>query len=176
MDTLQILIVNYLDYCQNQKRLDSKTLKAYRIDIGQFADAICVSNISDIDVHVLEKYIASLRRKYQSKTVKRKLASLKALFHYFEYRDLLDQNPFNKMHIKFHEPVILPKVIPLHTIEDLLSIIYKQHSNAKTEYQKKNALRDASVIELLFAAGIRLSELCSLKREDVNLYDQKILI
>ncbi len=176
MDTLQILIEDYLEYCQNQKRLDSKTLKAYRIDLRQFVDEIRVSHIDEIDVHVLENYIASLHQKYKAKTVKRKLASIKALFHYFEYRDLLDKNPFNKMHIKFREPVILPKVIPLHIIEDLLSIIYRQQTQAKTEYQRKNALRDAAVIELLFATGIRISELCSLRKEDINLFDQNILI
>lgn len=176
METLQTLTENYLEYCQNQKRLDSKTLKAYRIDIRQFANEIRVSQISEIDIELLENYIASLHHKYKAKTVKRKLASIKALFHYFEYRDLLDKNPFNKMHIKFREPVILPKVIPLHTIEDLLSIIYKQQKNARTEYQKKNALRDAAVIELLFATGIRISELCSLKKEDINFIDRNILI
>lgn len=176
MDTLQRLTENYLEYCQNQKRLDRKTLKAYRIDIRQFANEIRISQISEIDVGILENYIASLHHKYKAKTVKRKLASIKALFHYFEYRDLLDKNPFNKMHIKFREPVTLPKVIPLHTIELLLSTIYKQQKNARTEYQRKNALRDAAVIELLFATGIRISELCSLKKEDINLIDRSILI
>lgn len=80
------------------------------------------------------------------------------------------------MHLKFREPVILPKTIPLHTVETLLSTIYKQRTDAGTDYQRKNALRDAAVIELLFATGIRISELCSLKTEDVNLYDRTILI
>lgn len=64
----------------------------------------------------------------------------------------------------------------LNTVEILLSTIYKQCSDAKTDYQKKHALRDAAVIELLFATGIRISELCSLKMNDINLYDGTILI
>lgn len=47
---------------------------------------------------------------------------------------------------------------------------------AKTAYQKKNALRDIAVIELLFATGMRISELCSLNVSDINLYDRTILI
>ena len=70
----------------------------------------------------------------------------------------------------------MPKTIPLNTVEILLSTIYKQCSDAKTDYQKKHALRDAAVIELLFATGIRISELCSLKMNDINLYDGTILI
>lgn len=176
MNDLQALIDSYLDYCANQKRLDSKTLKAYRIDLEQFVTSISVSQVSEIDVAVLENYISSLHHKYKAKTVKRKLASLKALFHYFEYRDILDKNPFNKIHLKFREPITLPRVIPLHTIEALLSAIYRQCSEAPTLYQQKNALRDAAVIEMLFATGIRISELCSLRKEDINLQEQSILI
>ena len=70
----------------------------------------------------------------------------------------------------------MPKTIPLNTVEILLSTIYKQCSDAKTDYKKKHSLRDAAVIELLFATGIRISELCSLKMNDINLYDGTILI
>ncbi len=176
MNDLQTLIDNYLYYCKNQKRLDQKTLKAYRIDLCQFMESISVSHVSNIDVPVLENYISSLHSKYKAKTVKRKLASVKALFHYFEYRNIFDKNPFNKIQLKFREPATLPRVIPLHTIETLLSVIYRQCDEAPTKYQQKNALRDAAVIELLFATGIRISELCSLKKDDINLQDQCILI
>lgn len=176
MNNLQTLIENYLEYCTQQKRLDAKTLKAYRIDLRQFAEQIACVNVSNITSHILEDYIAKLHQKYKPKTAKRKIASLKALFHYFEYREISVVNPFNKIQVKFREPVILPKTIPLHTVEVFLSTIYKQRTNAKTDYQRKNALRDAAVIELLFATGIRISELCSLKIKDIDLDDRTILI
>lgn len=176
MNNLQTHLKNYLEYCQYQKRLDSKTLKAYRIDLTQFSTQILVNNISLITSDILENFIANLHQQYKPKTVKRKIASLKTFFHYLEYKDLIKQNPFHKIEIKFREPVILPKTIPLHTIESLLSTIYNQHKNAKTAYQRKNALRDAAVIEMLFTTGIRISELCSLKVNNVNLQDRSILI
>ncbi len=176
MDDLQTLIENYLEYCDDQKRLDSKTLKAYRIDLRQFSQQISCIHISDITPSILEEYIANLHQNYKPKTVKRKLASVKALLHHLEYKELLDRNPFNKIQIKFREPIILPKTIPLHTIEVFLTTIYKQQTCAPTDYQRKNALRDAAVIELLFATGIRISELCSLSTNDVNLYDGTIRI
>lgn len=46
MNNLQLEIQNYLNYCQNQKRLDEKTLKAYRIDLRQFHTAVPIQNIS----------------------------------------------------------------------------------------------------------------------------------
>ena len=176
MNNLQALIENYLKYCSTQKRLDEKTLKAYRIDLRQFLEQTSAFDIADITPEVLEAYIGELHKKYKPKTVKRKFASLKALFHYLEYKEIILQNPFNKIQVRFREPVILPKTIPLHTVETLLTTIYRQRSNAKTDYQKRNALRDAAVAELLFATGMRISELCTLKNADVNLYDGTILI
>ena len=176
MDNLQTLTHSYLEHCQNQKRLDMKTLKAYRIDLSQFCNQCALSEIRQITPELLETFIAGLHQKYKPKTVKRKIASLKAFFYYLEYKDLIDRNPFNKIQVKFREPVIFPKTIPLHTVEIFLSTIYGKQANAKTEYQHKNALRDAAVIELLFATGMRISELCSLSVSDVNLFDRTILI
>ena len=176
METIKTCISNYLEYCTSQKCLDEKTLKAYRIDLRQFSDQISITNITEITSKTLEQYIARLHMQYKPKTVKRKIASVKALFHYMEYKDIIDHNPFSKILIHFREPVILPKTIPLHTVETFLSTIYKQRKNAQTSYQKRNALRDAAVAELLFATGMRISELCSLKTDDVNLYDGTILI
>lgn len=176
MNNLQILIDNYLAYCKNQKRLDKKTINAYRIDLRQFSQQNIVKTASDITSAMLEDYVATLHQKYKPKTVKRKIASLKALFHYLEYKEIITINPFNKIQLRFREPAILPKTIPLHTVETLLSSIYNRYYNAKTSYQRDCALRDAAVIELLFATGMRISELCSLKISDVNLYDRTILI
>ena len=176
MDTMQTIIEHYLDFCQYQKRLNTKTLKAYRIDLKQFSSQLAINSFSLITPNILESYISMLHRTYQPKTVKRKIASIKALFHYLEYKDIIPVNPFNKILIKFREPIILPKTIPLHTIETFLSVIYKQKETASTPFQKKCIIRDIAVIELLFATGIRISELCSLKPSNINLYEQNILI
>lgn len=176
MYSLDEQIENYLTYCREQKRLDSKTLKAYRIDLAQFSKHFPSLTASEITSAHLESYIAGLHQDFKPKTVKRKIASVKALFHYLEYREIIGKNPFNKIQIKFREPVILPKTIPLHSIEAILSTIYQQCENASTPYRRKNALRDAAVIEMLFATGIRISELCSLKAEDVSLPERTVLI
>lgn len=176
MNNMYQHIDNYLNYCSSQKKLDSKTLKAYRIDLTQFIKRNSETGPEEINQDTLETYIAFLNETYKPKTVKRKIASLKALFHYFEYKELIDQNPFNRIHVKFREPVILPKTIPLHTVEYLLKTIYDQQIRAKTPHQKRQALRDAAVCEMLFSTGIRISELCSLNDCDVNLRDGTILI
>lgn len=176
MNDIQSHINEYLDYCSQQKRLSKKTIKAYRIDLEQFLSHIPETPLKDISQDTLELYVSHMNENYQPKTVKRKIASLKAMFHYFEYKGLIAQNPFSKMQIRFREPVILPKTIPLHTVEYLLKAIYDLQTNAKTAWQRKKAIRDAAVCELLFATGMRISELCSLGVNDVNLQDGTILI
>lgn len=176
MHDLQTHLNNYLEYCQYQKKLDSKTLKAYRIDLTQFESYMPVDNISVITSGMLEDFIAGLHQKYKPRTVKRKIAAVKAFFHYLDYRELIDRNPFHRLEIRFREPVILPKTIPLYAMKTLLATVYGCRKTAKTPYQRRNALRDAAVLELLFGTGIRISELCSLRASDVNLYDKCILI
>lgn len=176
MNNLDAHIIDYLTHCEFQKRLDSKTLKAYQIDLRQFSEIIGTCDISAISSSILEAYISKLHQLYKPKTVKRKIASTKAFFHYLEYKEIITINPFNKIQIKFREPTILPKTIPLQTVESILSTIYAYRIQAPTIYQRQNALRDAAIIELLFATGIRISELCSLKTSDVNLVDRSLLI
>ncbi len=176
MNNLDKQINNYLEYCQYQRRLDDKSLKAYHIDLRQFSQQHMKTIITDITSDMLEKYITILNKTYKPKTVKRKIASIKAFFSYLEYKDYIEKNPFNKVKTKFREPIILPKTIPLYTVETFLATIYKQRKEANTIYQKRNALRDAAVIELLFATGLRISELCSLRKNDIDLFDQTVLV
>lgn len=176
MTTFETLIKEYLDFCQYQKRLDPKTLKAYRIDLRQFREQLSVSCVSQISIEMLEAFIGTLHGTFKPKTAKRKIASLKAFFHYLEYKDLIEANPFNKIHTRFREPITLPKVIPLHTIETFLATMYSQRERAADDGQKKKILRDIAVIEVLFSTGMRISELCSLRPGDVDLQDGVILI
>lgn len=176
MNNIELHINHYLEYCSLQKRLDNKTIKSYRTDLIQFTNYITETNLTSVTQDTLEQYISHLHQIYQPRTVKRKIASLKAVFHYFEYKELIVQNPFNKLQIKFREPVILPKIIPLQTVERLLKTIYNQQINAKTAHQRKDAIRDAAICELLFATGIRISELCFLNVNAINLQDGTILI
>lgn len=176
MNHLPNLIEYYLEYCKCQKCLDIKTLKSYGIDLRQFSECVSLTEITAVNSSTIESYIASLHTQYQPKTVKRKIASLKAFFHFLEYREIINQNPFNKIQVHFREPIKLPKTIPLQTLEVLLSTIYIQMQNARTIYQQRNALRDAAVVELLFSSGMRISELCALNLTDINLFDGSILI
>lgn len=93
-----------------------------------------------------------------------------------EYQELIDENPFAKLDIHFRKPKLLPKTIPFHSIQKFLSTLYKEKELAASEYQLRCSIRDIAVIELLFATGMRISELCSLKPSDIDLESKNILI
>lgn len=104
MGKLETLISSYLEYCEYHKNLDKKTLKAYSIDLRQFGNYILDSN-SDFSTKVsLSLYITETHKLYKPKTAKRKIASVKAFYHYLHYEEILDTNPFDKINIKFREP------------------------------------------------------------------------
>lgn len=175
MITLNNYIYNYLEHCRYRKRLDTKTLKAYRIDLEQY-HSFCSKTPDCLSKEMIDNYITHLHKHYKSKTVKRKIASLKAFFRYLEYREIIQENPFSKLEIRFREAKLLPKTIPLHSIQSFLTTIYKQRDTAISEYQERCCIRDIAIIELLFATGMRISELCSLKPSDIDLKNNTILI
>lgn len=175
MNTLNDLITEYIEYCEYRKRLDSKTLKSYRSDLKQYA-LFCAGQTEYTSRITVDQFITELHKQYKPKTVKRKIASLKAFFHYMEYRELLSENPFAKLDIRFREAKLLPKTIPFHSIQTFLTTLYAQKELAESEYQLRCCIRDIAVIELLFATGVRISELCSLKPSDIDLTSNTVLI
>jgi len=175
MKITQKRIDTYLNYCRYQKKLSPETLKAYRIDLTQF-QTFMLAYPDFEDKTAINDYISSLHTQYKPRTAKRKIAALKAFFHYLIYEEIITINPFDKINVKFREPQILPRTIPEATIADFLSTLYHQKSLADTTYQYNTALRDIAVIELLFSTGVRISELCSLTIQQVDLVSYKIII
>ena len=169
-------ISEYLDFCQSNKRLDPKTVKAYKIDLTQFVTSLSVSSVEDISSEIIKKYIANLHQTFKPKTVKRKIASVRAFTSFLDELELLSYNPFSKIYTRFREPVQLPKTIPLSTIELLLSSLYSYYHSAKTEHSRRSSLQSIAIIELLFATGIRISELCSISPEDIDLSNRRLKI
>lgn len=178
MDTQNIntYIRNYLIHCKYEKNLNPKTQKAYEIDLHQYAQFAKVKG-NAFCKECLQQYIIYLQNNYKVRSVKRKIASLKAFFNYLEYEEILETNPFSKMRIKLHEPFLLPRTIPLTVIGSLLHCAYqKKSADIGRSTQYRSDLRDIAVLELLFATGMRVSELCSLKPEFVDLTDGTVKI
>ncbi|GBF35593.1 site-specific recombinase XerD [Desulfocucumis palustris] len=177
MLNLEKLSFGYMEYCQYQKNLNHKTLKAYNIDLKQFIDFIYNYN-GELSRVSLSDYITFLHKTYKPRSIKRKIASVKAFLNYLEYEAIIEENPFMKIRLKIKEPLTLPKTIPIKTIQLIFSTAYQKLSQQKNTslYQYSTVLRDIAVLELLFATGIRVSELCSLMSRDVDLLEGTIKI
>ena len=162
-------IDGFINYCRYHKKLSDKTISAYCIDLIQFR---CFT--SELSKQSLWNYIEHLNKSYKPKTVKRKLATLKAFTHYLLIRDIIDCNPFDKIETSIKEPVMLPKTIPLDTIGEILCFAYTQIEKSNTEYKKNSAIRNAAVLELLFATGARVAEICNLHSQDVDFIGKSV--
>lgn len=169
---LQEQITAYLRYCSEQKTLSSKTVKAYRTDLRQFAEFSSGTFNKDIII----KYIALLHKQFKPKTARRKIAALKAFTHHLMIQEVIDSNPFDKIDTSFREPMLLPKVIPINIIGKILANAYENYDQCSTDFSRRNAVRNIAVLELLFATGARVSEICTLTPEAVDLANHTIKI
>lgn len=170
---LDTLICKYLGYCELQRGLDPKTIKAYRIDLQQFKH-FASNQPESTEKELIYSFTESLHTKYKPKSIKRKIATLKVFYEYLTCEEFISDNPFSKIHLKIKEPIILPKIIPEKILTKILNEAYSTLEECKTVYSEKCTIRDIAVLELLFATGLRVSELCNLKSDDVNLSDSYV--
>ena len=171
----------FIHYCQFEKHLSEKTIKAYQTDLSQLAQFLQKNRhpeeISDITKLELREYLASLVS-YKHKTIKRKIASAKAMFNYLEFEDQILINPFRKIRVNIREPKRLPKVMDMR---DITRIFRKAYGSIRQEavpgtFAHFAVCRNVVIIELLFNTGARVSEISGLTKGNINLETGSILI
>ncbi len=167
-------IEKFLFHCEFEKRLSSKTLKAYSTDLKQFESYMRthydLNDVSKVGKEELKHYIQFISE-FKPKTIKRKIASAKALFNFLEFEEFITANPFRKVRIRIREPMVLPRVMNMEEATRIFSMIYKELHEMEEHaesYAYREKLRDVAVVELLFGTGVRVSELCSLKYSDIG--------
>lgn len=171
----------FLSHCQFEKNLSEKTLKAYKTDLTQL---LAFMNSRSFDTAIiaiskteLKEYLISIGS-LKPKSVKRKIATVKALFNYLEFEDILVINPFRKMRINIKEPKRLPLVMDIREITKIFKTAYghKKMETSPETYSYFRALRDIVILELLFSTGARVSEIAWLSKSNINLESGSITI
>ena len=166
MEKLANLISNYLITAKLQKKLSPHTIKAYRIDLYQFAEYV-QGQLAETET--LREYVIYLNNHFSPRSAKRKLASVRAFYSELWASGIIDHNPFDKLRISIHSPQQVPRIIPEETVNTLLQCAYKKYrAGART------TLRDIVVLELLFSTGLRVSELCSLSHDNFDLKENSV--
>lgn len=113
---VDLLIENFIFHCKYEKNLTEKTIKAYSSDFQQLKEfkIFFELDISQVDKVLLKEYIRYLYSfNLKPKSIKRKVAVLKAFFNYLEFEEIIEINPFRKMRISIKEDNNLPKIILL---------------------------------------------------------------
>ncbi|MGJ0457113.1 tyrosine-type recombinase/integrase [Aliarcobacter cryaerophilus] len=171
---LQEAIKLFESHCIYEKNLSIKTIKAYKIDLNQF---LKYKNSEDISLEMFDKlylkdYIKYLfEKELKAKSVKRKIGTLKTLFNFLEFEEFIELSPFKKMKLSIKLPKRLPITLDIKELRKFFKYMYdyKQSLSKQDTYTYKSIVRDIAVMELLFATGIRVSELSNLLKENINI-------
>ncbi len=160
-------IEDFLNFMSLEKGSPRNTLIAYRNDLTQLArylnnqETFEVKSWDEVDKDMIIAYILYLKeREYAASTVARKVAATKSFFHFLVTEGLIKDDPTATL----DSPKVkkqLPKAISAEDVELLLA------EPAKRSTPK--ALRDGAMLELMYATGMRATELVELDIEDVNL-------
>jgi Site-specific recombinase XerD len=192
MDEILLHTQRFLKHCKNQRRLSQDTVKAYGLDLKGFIDFLMtlehsISECSEVTKHTLQEYVDYLNSNFAVKTVRRRVASLRSFYNYLEGEEIITDNPFDKFHLNIKEPFRIPKTMSLNEVNQILVSAYgdspslmpvlPEHGfkNNASEDVSVNPnskefiwLRDIAILELLFAGGFRVSELCKLQFTDLS--------
>lgn len=164
-------VEDFLLHCKIEKNLSEKSIKAYQIDLKGFENFVNNKEIECINKQDIKGYLNYLYNKnYKIKTIKRKIVSVKAFFNYLEFEEIITQNPFKKIKIKLKEEKKLSTVLSLQEVKELFVCLDK--CNKQNKFFKRNLL----IVGLLLLTGIRVFELCEIKKEMINFNDKYILI
>ena len=165
-------ISSFLQHLIVEKGFSRNTSDAYRNDLGQFWDFLQDGSHSNgngngdgssngnnfwasVDLNLLNKYVEDLRvrKGYRDTTTARKIASIKSFFGFLSENNLITEDPTESL----GSPRVgrtLPKFLPEEEVTKLLDTAYKSGTN--------EGQRDAVIMELLYATGLRVGELVSL--------------
>lgn len=156
----------FFEYLKNEKRYSLNTINSYKRDFNDLCNYLKKENETSIDVFIVKNYLAYLYSKGLSKrTISRKIASLKSYFKFLQ----------NKYNIKnnFIKNIKSPK-----KDKSLPDMIYKDELKKILSYipTGKFCYRNKAIISLLYSSGVRVSELCKISLDSINLEDRYLIV
>ncbi|MGL1887983.1 MAG: tyrosine-type recombinase/integrase [Reichenbachiella sp.] len=165
------MIKPFIKYLLVEKRYSKHTVSSYEIDLLQFQSHLTLQDLLGIEKAtspMLRGWIVSLIEDgISSRSVNRKIASLRSFYKFLQKRELVVENPSLVLK-SLKTPRLLPEFVQKNEMDELLD---------KVEFREGfSGLRDKLIIDLLYGTGIRLSELINLKTSDFNSYNQTIKV
>lgn len=161
---------DYIKYLLEDKKISNNTVVAYQRDLDNLVQYFSEHNVYEpehVTYTTLNAYILWLENKHlSSASVSRNISTIKSYFNYLFYERIIDKNPA----INIKAPKInkkIPEILTIEEMEELLSM---------PDCELPLGIRDKAMLELLYATGMKVSELISLKTKDVSLIMKTVTI
>lgn len=160
---MEALVQKFVNFLERDKRLSVNTLQSYRRDIEQYfsyLQEINLQNISNSNKTTVIAYLLYLQKKGRAtSTISRNLASIRSFYQYISKNKLIDHDPTAELESPKVEKK-LPQILSPEEVELLLE---------QPQCVDLKGYRDKAMLELLYATGIRVSELIQLDVSDLNI-------
>ena len=165
---MDVQLATFLKSLRREHNYSHNTIAAYRNDLGQFLKFLGqkpeLTEWADVTEDVVAEYVTMMgTRSYAPSSVARKVAALKSFFHYLFARGIISSDPTATVDSPKVEKR-LPKTLTTEDISLLLS--------APTKKSTAKGLRDSALLALLYATGMRVTELVTLQMDDLDLENQ----
>ncbi len=158
---------NFLNYIENQRRYSVHTIRAYNTDLVQLIDYLGedkkIINLNKYDLH---EYVTSISKSISSKTLSRKIATLKSLFKFLCDEELINYN--------ISKGIKMPKLgkrLPNHVSINEMKTFFK-----KTLEEVDISRRDLLIIDIIYSTGIRVSECASILIGDIDINKKTVKV
>jgi integrase/recombinase XerD len=160
---LDNLVDQYINYLLVEKGLSDNTIESYSSDLALYLEFLKkngIKNISDAGTAVMLKHLAALRDAgLGAKSRTRHLVTLRGFYKFLVQEKIVKHNPSKIINLP-KSVLKLPDVLSVEEVKKLLDIC---------DTKKPKGIRDAAMLELLYAAGLRVSELVNVKLQNVNM-------
>ena len=162
---------SYLNYLRYEKRYSVHTVRSYETDLEQFMqflESSGITEITDSDFRVVRAWIVSLMEKeISSRSVNRKITTLRSFFKYLMREQAIDKNPMDKI-----VPPKTTKKLPHFVEQDKMEILLDDFDFG----DDFSGVRNRLIIDVLYITGMRLSELINLTDSSISMNDLSIKV
>ena len=170
MDNFKLILGDFYLYLEKERGFSIHTLRAYKNDLNRFESFLSnnsITGLRDVDRNIIRDFLGfEFDAKLSSKTVARRLASIKSFFKYLMRSEQIINNP--ALHVKSPKiPQSLPDFIDQKVIDTLME---------SPDVSTPIGMRDRAILELFYSTGIRLSELIALNIRSVDSVRQLIKV
>lgn len=158
---------DFLSYLEVERNFSSHTIRAYSSDITAFLLWLDEKSLTEIKYSNIKEYLLFIYKfNYSKTTLSRKISAIRTFYKYLYRERITNSNPVVGINSPKKQKK-LPEVLSEHEIEQILN---------QVDISTPSGFRNRTILELLYATGMRISELCSLTFQNLNLENSEITV